>query len=192
MNAYLIAGIVSGFVGLLVFLTIHHFWIEPIWFILLPGLLLSTLGGMAVGWSFQELQNGLPAYPWSFLGISGVVFLILLPAVIIAEFTPAPFGLNGSIAPGYTAGKAALQFFLELILTAAIIGAAIGWSVIGSRSAALSTALAGTVFAIGPGHNIPFLGNTPGVLKGVALLVIIVLVSSFTLMQGVEYLSTKQ
>ena len=36
MNASLIAGLLAGIAGLLVFLTIHHFWIRPIWFILPP------------------------------------------------------------------------------------------------------------------------------------------------------------
>jgi hypothetical protein len=192
MNVYLVAGLLSGVIGLLVFLTVHHFWIQPIWFIFLPGLILSSLGGLAVGWSFQELQGGLPAYPWSFLGLSGVILLILLPGLIIAEFTPTPFGLDGSIAPGYTAGKAALQFFLELVLTSAAVGGAIGWFLIGTRSAVISTVVASVVFAIGPGHNIPFLGNTPSVYKGVVLLLIIILVSSLTLMLGVEYLGGKQ
>jgi len=192
MNAFLMAGLFSGLVGLLVFLTVHHFWIQPIWFIFLPGLILSSLGGMAVGWSFQELKSGMPAFPWTFLGLSGAILLILLPGMIIAEFTPAPFGLDGSISPGYTGAKAALQFFLELFLTSALVGAGIGWFLIGTRSAVISTPGAGVVFAIGPGHNIPFLGNTPGVLKGVVLLLIIVLVSSFTLMLSVEYLGAKQ
>lgn len=192
MSGYMFSGILAGIVGLVTFLIIHHFWIQPIWFVFLPGLILSSLGGMAVAWSFEEIQSGLPAFPWSFLGLSGVILIILLPGIIIAEFTPAPFGLDGSIAPGYTAGKAALQFFLELILTSAIVGAAIGWYLIGTRSAVLSTAVAGVVFAIGPGHNIPFLGNTPGVMKGITLLFVIVLVSSITLMLGVEYLGAKQ
>jgi len=36
MRESLIAGAISGVAGLLVFLTIHHFWIRPIWFILPP------------------------------------------------------------------------------------------------------------------------------------------------------------
>lgn len=192
MNNYLISGVLSGIVGLVTFLIIHHFWIEPVWFIFLPGLVLSSIGGMAVGWSFYEIQGGLPAFPWSFLGLSLVILIILLPGFIIAEFTPAPFDLDGSIAPGYTGGKAALQFFLELILTSAIVGAGIGWFLMGTRSAVISTAVAGIVFALGPGHNIPFLGNTPGVYKGVVLLLVIILISSSTLVLSLEFFGAKR
>jgi hypothetical protein len=186
MNSYLLSGAIAGIVGLATFLVIHHFWIQPIWFIFLPGLILSSIGGIAVGWSFQTIQSGLPAYPWSFLGLSLVILLVLLPGFLIAEFTPAPFNLDGSLASGYTGWKAAGQFFLELILTSAIVGAGIGWFLAGTRAAVISTAVAGVVFALGPGHNIPFLGNTPGVSKGIALLLAIILISSFSLMLGVE------
>ena len=49
MKAALIAGVISGMAGLLVFLTIHHFWIKPIWFIAPIGLMIAGLGGLAVG-----------------------------------------------------------------------------------------------------------------------------------------------
>jgi hypothetical protein len=191
MNIFMISGILAGIVGLLTFLIIHHFWIQPIWFILIPGLILSSAGGVAVGWCFQEIQGKLPAYPWTFLGLSLVIMVILLPGIIISEFTTAPFGLDGSLAPGYNGGKAALQFFLELVIPAAIVGAGIGWFLVGTRPAAISTAVAGIVFALGPGHNIPFLGNTPANIKGSLLLLVIVLVSSFTLMLGIEFLGAK-
>ena len=48
-----------------------------------------------------------------------------------------------------------------------------------TRQAALSTAVAGFVFALGPGHNIPLLGNTRVVGKGIVLLLAITMVSAF-------------
>ena len=56
----LIAGVLSGIAGLLTFLVIHHFWILPIWFIAPAGLIIAALGGLAVGWSYAEIQAGLP------------------------------------------------------------------------------------------------------------------------------------
>ena len=44
----LVAGVLSGIAGLLV---IHHIWIQPIRFILAPGLLIAAGGGLAVGWA---------------------------------------------------------------------------------------------------------------------------------------------
>ena len=50
MKSSLIAGILSGTAGLLVFLVIHHVWIKPIWAIFPAGLFIAALGGLAVGW----------------------------------------------------------------------------------------------------------------------------------------------
>ncbi|MBI3733405.1 MAG: hypothetical protein HY259_08110, partial [Chloroflexi bacterium] len=69
MTPELIAGVLAGVAGLLVFLTIHHFWIEPIWFILPAGLVIAALGGLAVGWSYAEIRVGLPPRPWMTVSI---------------------------------------------------------------------------------------------------------------------------
>jgi hypothetical protein len=85
---------------------------------------------------------------------------------------------------------ATVVFILELLVTAALVGGLGGWLIGRTPRAALATALAGFIFALGPGHNIPFLGNTPGTLKGIAILLAIilsaaiVLVGSSTLMGG--------
>ncbi|MCH7589046.1 MAG: hypothetical protein IIC78_13585 [Chloroflexi bacterium] len=115
--------------------------------------------------------------------------MILVPAMIIAQITPAPFQVDGTIAPGYTAGRAAVQFILELLLTATLMGALAGWILGGSQRAALATALAGFVYALGPGHNIPFLGNTPVVWKGILLLLAINTVSSLVMMFSFRWLA---
>jgi len=77
-------------------------------------------------------------------------------------------------------GRAAVIFVLELLVTATLVGGLAGW-LIGRTP--ISTALAGFVFALGPGHNIPFLGSTPGTLKGVTILLSIVLVSTAALVE---------
>ena len=86
MNAALIAGLLSGVAGLLVFLTIHHFWIKPIWFILPVGLLIAGLGGLVVGWSYAEIQGGLPPRPWTALAMFVVISATLIPAILLAPF----------------------------------------------------------------------------------------------------------
>lgn len=68
MNPYLISGVNAGFGGLLTLLFIHHFWIQPIWFILPLGFIISSAGGLEIGWSYQEIYSRLPSFPWSFLG----------------------------------------------------------------------------------------------------------------------------
>ena len=58
-----------------------------------------------------------------------------------------------------------------------------------TRRAALATAVAGLVFALGPGHNIPFLGGTPGVGKELAIMTAVTLVSALVLVEGDAWLA---
>ncbi|HJW91925.1 MAG TPA: hypothetical protein VJ436_14925, partial [Anaerolineales bacterium] len=185
----LLAGLLSGLAGLLVFLTIHHFWIRPIWFILPPGLFIAGLGGLAVGWAYAEIRTGLPPRPWTALAVFALVLAMLAPSMFLAQLRPPPLDIGtGAVLRGTTAGVVA-RFALELLLTAALVGAVIGWRLGGTPRAALATALAGFVFALGPGHNIPFLGNTPAVGKGIVLLVAIILVSAVVLVESEAWLA---
>lgn len=184
MNSFLIAGAFSGIVGLLVFLTIHHFWMRPIWFILLPGALIAALGGLAIGWAYAEIKVGLPPRPWTALAVMALVGVILLPSIVLAELRPALFDIEtGKLIDGKST-EAAIRFVLELLLTATVVGALAGWRLGGAGWAAFATTLAGFVFALGPGHNIPLLCGTPGVGKGIALLVAVVVVAAVVLVEG--------
>jgi len=185
MNAALSAGALSGIAGLLVFLVIHHFWIRPIWFILPVGLLFAAAGGVAVGWAYSELLPGLPPRPWSAVVLIAVIGACLTPAVILAQLRPPMFTAmseNAQLTVG--TGRAVAIFVFQLLLTAAAVGALAGWWIGGSGRAALATALAGMVFALGPGHNIPFLGNTPATGKGIVLLLSVVVVSALVLVEA--------
>jgi hypothetical protein len=183
LKAALIAGLLAGIAGLLVFLTIHHFWIRPIWFILPAGLVIAGLGGLAVGWSYAEVKAGLPPRPWTALAVFALVAATLLPAIVIAQLRPPPIDVaSGMILRGGTAGVVA-RFMIELLLTATLVGGLLGWWLGHTPRAAFATALAGFVFALGPGHNVPFLGNTPGVGKGLVLLTAIILVSALVLVE---------
>ena len=183
MTPFLIAGACAGIAGLLTFLVIHHFWIQPIWFIAPVGLVIAGLGGLAVGWSYAEIQAALPPPPWAFLAVTAVILIILAPSFVLAELrAPLIDPLTVSILPG-GGTHAALHFALELVLTAALMGAAVGWVLGRTPQAALATAVAGLAYALGPGHNIPFLGGTPAAGKGLLLLLAITLVSAFVLVQ---------
>jgi len=78
-----------------------------------------------------------------------------------------------------------------LLLTATIVGALAGWRMGHTGQAAIATAVADFVFALGPGHNIPLLGNTPGVGKGIALLLAVVVVSAVVLVEGQMWLASR-
>jgi hypothetical protein len=184
LRGHLIAGVLSAIVGLVVFLVIHHFWVAPIWFILPIGLLIAAAGGLAVGWAYHELSPGLPPRPWSILGVVALIAVILTPAIILAElrqplFTLTETGAELSVSVGY----AAAVFILELLVTATLVGGLVGWLIGRTSRAALATGIAGLVFALGPGHNIPFLGNSPATGKGIAFLLIILLSAAVVLVE---------
>ena len=185
MNAALTAGALSGITGLFVFLVIHHFWIRPIWFILPVGLLMAAGGGLAVGWAYSELLPGLPPRPWSAVVLIAVIGACLTPAVVLAQLRPPLFtAMSENAQLTVSTGRAVAIFVFQLLLTAAGVGALAGWWIGGSGRAALATALAGLVFALGPGHNIPFLGNTPATGKGIVLLLSVVVVSAVVLVEA--------
>ena len=185
LKASLIAGILAGVTGLLVFLVIHHFWIKPIWFILPIGLVIAAIGGLAVGWAHSELLPGLPKRPWTTFVWFVLIGLTLAPAIVIAQLRPPLFTGSGmNVTANVSIAQAAVIFVRDLLLPATIIGGLCGWLIGRTMRAALATALAGFIFALGPGHNIPFLGNQPATGKGIILLVAIVLAASIVLVEG--------
>ncbi len=180
----LLAGALAGVAGLVVFLVVHHVWILPIWFILPPGLVIASLGGLAVGWAYGEVQHRLPPRPWRHVAWSGLVGLTLVPSIVLAELRPALFDADtGELSPGTDLITVATRFAGELLLPAVLVGALAGWYLAGRRAARI-TGLAGFVFALGPGHNIPLLGGTAGAAKGAVLLAVIVVVSTFVLVES--------
>ena len=183
MTADLIAGSLSGIAGLLVFLVIHHFWIRPIWFILPVGLMIAGFGGLAAGWSYTEIKTGLPPRPWAALALVAVIGVILAPSVLLAQLRQPLINITTGIIPPEEAGRVTLHFVLELLITAGVVGGLAGWLLGHTLRAAMATALAGLVFALGPGHNIPFLWSTPAVGKGLVLLLAITLVSALVLVE---------
>lgn len=182
LNVHLIGGVMAGIVGLLVFLVIHHFWISPIWFIMPIGVIVAALGGLAVGWAYHELSPNLPAPPWSAIVFIGLIGIILAPAIMLAELRQPLFTISDSGSElAVPVWYAVVVFILELLVTAILIGGLAGWLIGRTSRAALATAIAGFIFALGPGHNIPFLGNTPGTLKGIVILLAVILPAAFIL-----------
>jgi hypothetical protein len=193
MRTTFVAGILAGIAGLLVFLVIHHLWIMPIWFILPLGLVIAAGGGLAVGWAYGELLPKLPPRPWTALAVVALIWGTLLPSVVVAELRQPLFIMTGdSSVLAVSIGRASLIFILELLVTATLMGAAAGWLIGGTRRTALATAVAGFAFALGPGHNIPLGGGTPGVGKELAIMMAIIVVSALVLVEGDAWLSAPE
>lgn len=185
-RANLIAGVFAGLAGLLTFLVIHHLWITPIWFILPLGLAIAAAGGLAVGWAYAELQHRLPQRPWSVLAVIALIAAMLSPAMLLAELRQPLFTVSAAGVANLAIGipEAVFRFIAELLLTASVTGALIGWWLGRTRRAAVATGLAGFIFALGPGHNIPFIGGTPGVAKELTIMSAVVFASSIVLVEA--------
>ena len=196
MIIYLVACLTAGFVGFLTFLVVHHFWIEPIWYITLPGLFFAALGGLAVGWSYGEirrvvtpLSNSQPEH-WHSLVVLLSAVIILSPSALLAQLRSSLLDSSSGTLTIADPRRAVAHFVIELLLTSTLTGSVLGWLLTHTFRASFATGLAGFVFALGPGHNIPFLGNTPGAGKGLVLLLIVVSVSSIALVEVSLWLNT--
>ena len=52
----LLAGVATGLVGVIIFVTVHAVLIVPIWGSLLSGLPVAVIGGPAAAWAFEEMR----------------------------------------------------------------------------------------------------------------------------------------
>jgi hypothetical protein len=189
----LVAGSAAGGAGLLIFLVLHMLWIVPIWGILPIGVPLAVGGGLAVGWADGELRWRLPERPWTARSMMDVVVLILLSAVVLAErHGPVFTGTLADPAPTVAPWVIVARFVGELLAKATIVCGLIGRWIGQTRRAALATGLAGFAFALGPGHNIPLIGGTPGVGKELVMMIAVIGVSALVLVEGHNCLSTRR
>lgn len=179
------AGVAAGLAGLATFLLVHHLWIVPIWFIAPIGGVLAAVGGALVGAAYAELLPHLPRRPWTTLAVMAVIALVMLPALVIAELTGPMFAMtaDGSAILLVSAPAAVAAFVVGLLGTATLTGAALGWAIGRSRRAAALMAGAGFALALGPGHNIPFLGASGVTGMELAILGAVVAVASVVLVE---------
>jgi hypothetical protein len=176
------AGIVAGLAGFATFLLIHHLWIVPIWFIAPVGAPLAATGGAAVGAVYADLVPHLPRRPWREVAVMIVFGLVLLPAVIVAELRGPIYAMNGNTGALLVSGpEAVVDVVVELVATAAVAGACLGWLITRDGRVVGSMAIAAVALALGPGHNIPLLGGTPAVAKELVILGAVVTVAAIVL-----------
>lgn len=158
----LLSGAVAGIVGFATFLVVHALWILPIWFIAPVGLAAAVLGGLCVGWAYDIHRARLPGSAVGrILAVLAAASLVLFPAEPLAlTHRDLHFGDTASTAVA-AAMPAAVLFLVFAALLGATGGALLGHSV---RAAGV-TALAAVAFAIGIGHNAPFIGTGYVALK---------------------------
>jgi hypothetical protein len=113
---------------------------------------------------------------------------------LLAELRQPMFNVSAAGVANLAMGvpEAVMHFIGELLLTSSITGGLLGWWLGRTRRAAFAMAMAGFVFALGPGHNIPFIGGTPGVGKEIAIMAAVVLVSAITLVEGYAWVDARR
>lgn len=170
------AGALAGLVGVLVFVTIHHVWILPIWSILPVGLPLAALSGVAIGWAAWESRGRLPRGRAALaLALAGILLALLVPAELLS-FRRPPFDITQTEVP-----RDVLVVALAELATAIPLGALVGWGLTRSARGTIAWALAGLATAIGIGHNVTLLGATfPAAYKMWTLMAAAQLAAAFT------------
>lgn len=172
----ILAGALSGVVGVAVFLTIHHFWILPIWFIAPIGVPMAAGMGVAIGWAAHLARERLPRGRVALaLALAGLLLALLLPAEILS-FRRGAFDITNPDVPP----DVLVVAFVELS-TAIPLGALVGWWLTRTWRGALAWALAGLATGLGVGHNVTLLGATfPAVYKMWTIMATAQLAAAFT------------
>jgi hypothetical protein len=116
---------------------------------------------------------------------------LLTPAILLAQILPPAADVSGGKIL-LTTNELILRFVFALLAPATLVGALEGWALAHSWQGAAIMALAGLLFALGLGHNVPFLGRTPVVDKEVVLLAATTLASSVALVKTHEWLARYQ
>lgn len=180
MRAAMIAGVSSGIGGLALFLVLHALWTLPIWFIAPIGLVIAIPGGLAIGWAYAELLPSMPAgLLLRTVVVTGIVVAVLAPAFVLAELRDPLFDVtDGAAVLARPLSFAVLIFLAELLATAAAMGAVIGWLIGRTRRATAATAVAALAFALGPGHNIPLIGGTPGIAMEASIMIPVIVLTA--------------
>jgi hypothetical protein len=182
-----VAGAISGEVGLLVFLTTHHVWIVPIWYILPAGALFAGFGGLAVGWSYAEMRSRLPSRPWKQVArFELMVTTLALPMVLAPIRLPMVDVAVARLVASTT--DLILRFRFALLVPPMLVGALEGWALLHSCAPRRHWHLPGYSSPVGPAITSRSLAVPPAVGKEISMLIAAALDSSITLAKADEWL----
>jgi hypothetical protein len=151
LTAFLIAGAVTGLVGVALFGAIHAAIIVPIWSSLGGGIPFGVVAGFTIGWAFYELQARLNVGVIGALACGLLLWATLIPMTLFGVIVRAT-GIHGQ--------DDAWEVVIELVLTfgtGAIAGRLIGgrWRAalaLGTASLALTLAQAGPIPVMNSGR----------------------------------------
>ena len=155
----IVAGVISGILGLVVFLRIHALWIAPIWEVAIIGAFLACRGGIVTARCYMLTPSGMRIRPLSWLATFGMVSLPLVPCVILTTLLPPLLeSENGQLSHRINMPWLVTGFLVTLLIPAPVVGAILGWYLTKDRSTAALFAGMGLLIALGPGHNLPLFG----------------------------------
>ena len=186
-------GIMSGIVCLVVFLTIHAIWIVPIWNVALIGVFIAGGGGALSARCCLVVHRLMPVRPLSWFVIFGMVAIPLAPCIILATVLPPLLeSENGQIVHPINVPWLVGGFFVNLLIPAAVVGAAMGWRIARRRSAVALFAGMGLLMAVGPGHNLPLFGlfsgaTGPQLFKAIVLTFVPMAVAAVVLWETINW-----
>lgn len=186
-----LSGVVAGLVGFIVFLILHALWILPIWFIVPMGLVIAGVGGATVGWAYETVEPHLPAGILArSLAVAGGTILVLAPSTILFQLGGPTVPVVDGIArtDAIDVPSLAVRFVVGLLVVTGATGAIVGWLLTHRRRGMLAVSAAGVVFALGPGHNLPFfhLAALPAATRTALLLMLASIASASLVLVTVD------
>lgn len=150
-------GAAAGVLATLAFMVLHDLWISDIWAMASPMLVAGAVSGLSLAWSYSTVPGGDSSRRWLgynalhvglLLGLGIVSLAVLDPIMSMAEIMASPDPLGDVLPPA-----------VPLMIVAAVLGAAVVWSLYGRRPRSVAPMLvtqAMLVFFIG--HNLAILG----------------------------------
>ena len=150
-TAFLIAGAVTGLLGVALFGAVHAAIIFPIWRRLGGGIPFGVVAGLAIGWAFYELR-GLGRLKGGVIGALAFGFLLwatLLPMTLFGVIVRAT-GIHGA--------DDAWETVVELLLTFGA-GVAAGRLISGRWRAALALGTASLALTLAQAGPIPVMNS---------------------------------
>ena len=153
LTAFLIAGAVTGLLGVALFGAIHAAIIVPIWTRLLGGIPFGVVAGLAIGWAFYELR-GSARLKVGVIGALAFGFLLwatLIPMTLFGVIVRAT-GIHGQDDAWEVVLESVLAFGMGAIAGRLISGRWRAALALGTASLALTFAQAGPIPVMNSGR----------------------------------------
>jgi len=176
LREHLIAGIVAGVAGMVVYVVLRSAWVEPAWEAAAVALPLAALSGAAIGWARYETREALSQGVWSATALATALLLVVAPAFVIqAARSPQEAGSSS-------------YRVAELAVGAAIVGSLLAYLPTRRAAAAWTGAVGAVTYALTFGLDVPFVDAS---LADVARLGLLLFAANITIAMVQELLKAR-